>query len=263
MFDLTGKTVFITGGAGLLGKKHAEAVIEFGATAIVADYNIERAKQVSEELGKSAIAAYVNVNNKLEIEKAIDQFDKIDILINNAAKDPKVKKHDGLSPDTRFETMTEEFWLDGITTILNGTFLCSQVVCNKMLKTGGGVIINIASDLGVIAPDQRLYKQEGLSEEQQNVKPITYSAAKWGVIGMTKYLATYFADKNIRVNSLCPAGVYDNHPEEFVKRFTNLIPMGRMANVDEYKGAIVFLCSDASSYMTGSNLIIDGGRTSW
>lgn len=263
MFDLTGKTVFITGGAGLLGKKHAEAVIEFGATAIVADYNIERAKQVSEELGKSAIAAYVNVNNKLEIEKAIDQFDKIDILINNAAKDPKVKKHDGLSPDTRFETMTEEFWLDGIATILNGTFLCSQVVCNKMLKTGGGVIINIASDLGVIAPDQRLYKQEGLSEEQQNVKPITYSAAKWGVIGMTKYLATYFADKNIRVNSLCPAGVYDNHPEEFVKRFTNLIPMGRMANVDEYKGAIVFLCSDASSYMTGSNLIIDGGRTSW
>ena len=263
MFDLTGKTVFITGGAGLLGKKHAEAVIEFGATAIVADYNIERAKQVSEELGKSAIAAYVNVNSKLEIQKAIDQFDKIDILINNAAKDPKVKKHDGLSPDTRFETMTEEFWLDGITTILNGTFLCSQVVCNKMLKTGGGVIINIASDLGVIAPDQRLYKQEGLSEEQQNVKPITYSAAKWGVIGMTKYLATYFADKNIRVNSLCPAGVYDNHPEEFVKRFTNLIPMGRMANVDEYKGAIVFLCSDASSYMTGSNLIIDGGRTSW
>ena len=263
MFDLTGKTVFITGGAGLLGRKHAEAVIEFGATAIVADYNIERAKQVSEELGKSAIAAYVNVNNKLEIEKAIDQFDKIDILINNAAKDPKVKKHDGLSPDTRFETMTEEFWLDGIATILNGTFLCSQVVCNKMLKTGGGVIINIASDLGVIAPDQRLYKQEGLSEEQQNVKPITYSAAKWGVIGMTKYLATYFADKNIRVNSLCPAGVYDNHPEEFVKRFTNLIPMGRMANVDEYKGAIVFLCSDASSYMTGSNLIIDGGRTSW
>jgi NAD(P)-dependent dehydrogenase (short-subunit alcohol dehydrogenase family) len=263
MFDLTGKTALITGGAGLLGKKHAEAVIEFGATAIVADYNIQEAELVCQELGESAIPVYIDVNNKSDIEKAIGQFDKIDILINNAAKDPKVTKSGGLSPETRFESMTEEFWHDGISTILNGTFLCSQSICNKMLKTGGGVIINIASDLGVIAPDQRLYKQEGLTEQQQNVKPITYSAAKWGVIGMTKYLATYFADKNIRVNSLCPAGVYDNHPEEFVERFTNLIPMGRMANVDEYKGAIVFLCSDASSYMTGSNLIIDGGRTSW
>ena len=263
MFDLTGKTAYITGGAVLLGKQHAEVIIEFGGTAIVADQNIKAAKSVCKELGKSAIPIYVDVNNKSDIQAAADQFEKIDILINNAAKDPKVKKSGGLSPETRFETMTKEFWLDGISTILNGTFLCSQVIANKMLKSGGGVILNISSDLGIISPDQRLYQQEDLSEEQQNVKPITYSAAKWGVIGMTKYLATYFATKNIRVNSLCPAGVYDNHPEEFVERFTNLIPMGRMANIDEYKGAIIFLCSDASSYMTGSNLIIDGGRTSW
>ena len=125
-----------------------------------------------------------------------------------------------------------------------------------MIENGGGVILNISSDLGIIAPDQRIYDKDA-------PKPITYSASKWAIIGMTKYLAIYFADKNIRVNSLCPSGVYNSQPDEFVERLTNLIPMGRMANGDEYKGAVVFMCSDASSYMTGSNIIIDGGRTSW
>jgi len=256
LFDLTGKTALITGGAGLLGKKHAEAILEQGGTVILADYNQESLREAVTELGDSVIPAYMDVNNKSAIEEALKDFKQIDILINNAAKDPKVKTTGGLSRETQFETMTEEFWHEGINTILNGTFLCSQVVANKMLKTGGGVILNIASDLGVIAPDQRIYNRE-------TPKPITYSAAKWGVIGMTKYLATYFADRNIRVNSLCPAGVYVDQPDDFVERLANLIPMGRMAHVDEYKGAIIFLCSDASSYMTGANIIIDGGRTVW
>ena len=131
------------------------------------------------------------------------------------------------------------------------------------ISTISSHILNISSDLGVIAPDQRIYKQDGVEDNLQNVKPITYSAAKWAVVGMTKYLSVYFAQRGIRVNCLSPTGVYNNHPEDFVKKLSNIIPMGRMADIDEYKGAIVFLCSDASSYMTGENLVIDGGKTVW
>ena len=205
----------------------------------------------------------MDVTNPKSIQEVLDCYEKIDILINNAAKDPKVKKEDGLSPASRFETMTREYWFEGIDAAVNGTFFCSQAVANKMLATGGGVILNISSDLGVIAPDQRIYRKDGIAEEAQNVKPITYSAAKWAIIGMTKYLAVYFAKKGIRVNCLSPTGVYNNHPEDFVEKLSNIIPMGRMADIDEYKGAIAFLCSDASSYMTGTNLIIDGGKTIW
>jgi len=268
IFDLSGKTALITGGGGLLGPKHAEAVIEFGGTVVLGDHHEARAKEKSlylnDRYGKgSSISHYLDVTKKDSIKEVVDKYPKIDILINNAAKDPKVKKGGGLTTETRFETMTEAFWFEGIDAALNGTFLCSQVVSNQMLLNGGGVILNIASDLGIIAPDQRIYRKEGVDENSQNVKPITYSAAKWAIIGMTKYLAVYFAKKNIRVNCLSPTGVFNNHPEDFVERLSNIIPMGRMANIDEYKGAIVFLCSDASSYMTGENVIIDGGKTVW
>ena len=271
IFSLSGKIAFITGGAGLLGKRHAEAIIEAGGKAVIADCNFSAAEEVCAELNKKygnehdtcAWPIFVDVTNKATIERAANEYKQIDILINNAAKDPKIDDDGGLSPGNRFETMTEEFWHAGTEAILTGTVLCSQVISNKMLENGGGVIINIASDLAVIAPDQRIYKKPGLDDHQQNVKPITYSAAKWGVIGMTKYLATYFADRNIRVNSLSPGAVFGDEPDEFVNKLTNLIPMGRMAHVDEYKGAIVFLCSEASSYMTGENLVIDGGRATW
>tara|TARA_Y100000310_G_scaffold267365_1_gene279314 strand:- start:2455 stop:3282 length:828 start_codon:yes stop_codon:yes gene_type:complete len=268
IFDLTGKTVMITGAGGLLGPKHAEAVIEFGARAVITDHHEDRAYARAEELNSKygnecAIPFYMDVTNKESIQNVVDKLDRIDVLINNAAKDPKVKKEAGLTPDSRFETMTEAYWNEGVNAALNGTFYCSQAVSNKMLETGGGVILNIASDLGVIAPDQRLYRKEGLAEESQNVKPITYSAAKWAVVGMTKYLAVYFATRNIRVNCLSPTAVYNNHPEDFVDKLTNIIPMNRMSHIDEYKGAIVFLCSDASSYMTGENLVIDGGKSVW
>jgi NAD(P)-dependent dehydrogenase (short-subunit alcohol dehydrogenase family) len=263
LFDLTGKTALITGGGGLLGPKHAEAIVEYGGKVILADWHEDRAKEKAESIGKNATYEWLDVTDKSSIQKVVDKYEKIDILINNAAKDPKVKKGGGLTPDSRFETMTEDYWNEGIDACLNGTFLCSQVVSNKMLENGGGVILNISSDLGVIAPDQRLYLKEGLEDDQQNVKPITYSAAKWAVVGMTKYLSVYFAKRGIRVNCLSPTGVFNNHPEDFVKKLSNIIPMGRMADIDEYKGAIVFLCSDASSYMTGENLVIDGGKTVW
>ena len=146
---------------------------------------------------------------------------------------------------------------------LTGAFLVSQVFGAHMAAHGGGVIVNIASDLGVIAPDQRIYRQPGVPESEQPVKPVTYSVVKGGLVMLTKYLATYWAEQRVRVNALVPGGVYAGQPDDFVERLTNLIPMGRMANKDEYRSALVFLCSDASSYMTGSNLIVDGGRTCW
>jgi NAD(P)-dependent dehydrogenase (short-subunit alcohol dehydrogenase family) len=271
LFSLDSKIALITGGGGLLGPQHAEAIIEAGGRVILTDWHEDRAAKkalaLNEKYGQGYITKvwhhYMDVTDKSSIEKVLDRHPRIDILINNAAKDPKVKKDAGLTVESRFETMTEEYWREGIDAAINGTFLCSQVVGNSMLKTGGGVILNIASDLGLIAPDQRIYRKDGLEEDQQNVKPITYSAAKWAIIGMTKYLGVYFAKKNIRVNSLSPTAVYNDHPEDFVKKLTNLIPMGRMSNLDEYKGAIIFLCSQASSYMTGENMVIDGGKTVW
>jgi|TARA_B100001094_G_C18028727_1_gene718952 NAD(P)-dependent dehydrogenase (short-subunit alcohol dehydrogenase family) len=269
LFDLQKKTALITGGAGLLGPKHAEAILEHGGNCVLADWHLEKAQNKAEELnskfGEGRVkAVHMNVADKNSVTEAVNQIGLIDILINNAAKDPKVKKDSNLGPESRFENMTEEYWRSGIDAIINGTFFVTQAVCNKMIfQKTKGVVLNISSDLGVIAPDQRLYEQEGLEDDQQNVKPITYSAAKWSVIGMTKYLAVYFAKKNIRVNCLSPTGVFNNHPDDFVKKLSNIIPMGRMSDINEYKGAIVFMCSEASSYMTGENIVIDGGKTVW
>ena len=267
LFDLTGKTAVITGGGGLLAPKYAEALIEYGCSVLLVDNDVDKAiknaSTLKNKYGEDAniTAWHVDVTKKEDIQYICDRLDRIDILINNAALDPKITKTGGLTPESRFETMTYEYWQNGIDAILNGTFLCSQVVGNKMLKQGSGNIINIASDLAIIAPDQRIYENEKLSWEEQNVKPITYSAAKSAVVGMTKYLAVYFAKKNIRVNCLSPTGVYNDHPEDFVEKLSHIIPMGRMCNIDELKAAIVFLCSPNNTYMTGHNLIIDGGKT--
>jgi len=273
IFDLTDKVALITGAGGLLGPKHAEAILDFGGKVILTDWHLDRVQEkahiLSQKYGnENVFYEFMDVCDKNSIEKCLDNFEakglKIDILINNAAKDPKVKKEDSLKNDSRFENMSEQFWKEGIDAAINGTFLVSQSVTNRMLENDiKGVVLNISSDLGVIAPDQRIYRKNDLPESEQPVKPITYSAAKWAIIGMTKYLAVYFAQRGIRVNCLSPTGVYNNHPDDFVKKLSNIIPMGRMANIDEYKGAIVFLCSEASSYMTGENMVIDGGKTVW
>ena len=169
LFDLSGKTALITGGGGLLGPKHAEAIVEYGGKVILADWHEDRAKKKAEQIGDSATYHHMDVTDKKSIESVVEKYDKIDILINNAAKDPKVKKDGGLKPDSRFETMTENYWHEGIDAAMNGTFLCSQVVSNKMLENGGGVILNISSDLGVIAPDQRIYRKDNVEEDMQNV----------------------------------------------------------------------------------------------
>ncbi len=267
MFDLNKKTVLITGGCGLLGVQHAEAILEFGGEVILADIvsDAKRQRVVDSLIMKYNDAVissyYMDVTDKSSIQSVVDKINKIDVLINNAALDPKVES--GLEWKNKFEVLELESWNKTLDVTLTGTFLCSQVVVNKMLSTGleseycrdGGVILNIASDLSIISPDQRIYGD--------SVKPVSYGVAKAGVVNMTKYLSTYLAKKNIRVNSLSPAGVYNNQSDEFVSKFKNLIPMDRMAQPNELKGAVVFMCSDASSFMTGHNLVIDGGRTIW
>jgi len=258
IFSLEGRTALITGGAGLLGEMHAEAFLEHGGAVVIADYDLNRATAVRSALRTKystdkVSAAFIDVLDKKSIERVVMDNPDINVLINNAAKNPKVSQ--GSSVGSSFETMSMKQWRDGLDTTLDGAFLCSQVLCNKFLQDGFGVILNISSDLGVIAPDQRIY--------DNGKKPVTYSVSKFGLIGMTKYLATYYGDKNIRVNSVSPGGVFNGQPEDFVKRLSNLIPMGRMARRDEYKGAIVFLCSEASSYMTGENIVMNGGRAAW
>lgn len=162
---------------------------------------------------------------------------------------------------SRLENFSLENWNFQLNVGLTGAFLCSQAFGTAMATRGGGIILNIASDLAVIAPDQRLYRKPDVPEDSQPVKPVTYSVIKTALIGLTRYLASYWAQQGVRVNAISPGGVYNDQPAEFVARLANLIPLGRMARRDEYRAAIQFLCSPASSYMTGQNLVIDGGRS--
>ena len=270
MFDLTGKVYIVTGGGGLLGVQHAEAIAEFGGIPLLWDIDLERAEKaasnISVKYGVECQGMKVDITHKEEIatclKNMLAKYKNVDGLINNAAIDPKVDPNADTSW-SRFENFNLEAWSLDLSVGLTGAFLCSQIIGAYMSKNTGGVILNISSDLGIISPDQRLYHKQGLPDHKQPVKPVTYSVIKHGLIGLTKYLATYWAENNIRVNSLCPGGVYTNQPDEFLEKLHRLIPMGRMARIHEYKAAVVFLLSDASSYMTGQNLIIDGGRTCW
>ena len=270
-FNLKNNLAIITGGAGLLGKKHIEALIEAGADVIVFDINTTALEEVKEycfeKYQKEIFILNVDITKENEIENAkkliFSKYNKYpDILINNAAIDPKFEKSSKVNK-SRLENFDLNQWNLEISVGLTGAMLCSKIFGYEMANNKKGVILNIASDLGVIAPDQRLYKQDSLNDDEQNVKPVTYSVIKHGLVGLTKYIATYWADKGVRCNAFAPGGVFNNHPDEFLEKITNLIPMNRMARVDEYKSSILFLCSDASSYMNGATLNMDGGRSIW
>jgi NAD(P)-dependent dehydrogenase (short-subunit alcohol dehydrogenase family) len=270
LFDLTGRVVVITGGAGLLGQRHGEAVAGAGGIPVLADTRTDLQDKdgagFADRFGHRAAVIGVDITEPRSVEGLLEtvltKYGRVDVLINNAANNPKMEAGSDVE-FSRLESLTLEQWQADLAVGLTGAFLCSRVIGGEMARRGRGVIVNVASDLALIGPDQRLYRKPGLADELQPVKPVTYSVVKAGLLGLTRYLATYWATSGIRVNAISPGGVYTDQPEEFVRRLSDLIPLGRMARVDEYEGAILFLCSDASSYMTGANLVVDGGRTSW
>ncbi|MDP2875643.1 MAG: SDR family oxidoreductase, partial [Holophaga sp.] len=255
---------------GLLGLKHAEVIANAGGIPVLVDLAAakpeEKARELATRLHGRTLGISADITHPEHVNAMVDavlaEFGRIDILINNAANNPKMESATGTNW-TRLENFPLSVWEADIAVGLTGTFLCCQRIGVEMVRRGGGVIVNVASDLAVIAPDQRLYRKDGVPENQQPVKPVTYSIVKTGLLGLTRYLATYWAEAGVRVNSISPGGVNNGQAPEFVQRLSKLIPMGRMANADEYQGAILFLCSDASSYMTGTNLVVDGGRSCW
>ncbi len=271
-FSLEDHVVIITGGGGLLGRQHASAVLEAGGIPVLLELSEKALNDALEELaeqfpGTVILGLQADITRReslLEVrENVLREFGHIDGLINNAANNPKMEAPSDNMRAIQFENFPLEIWSQDLAVGLTGAFLCAQVFGEAMSERGKGVILNISSDLGLIAPDQRIYRKEGLTEKQQSIKPVTYSVVKHGLIGLTRYLATYYAEKGVRSNALCPAGVFNGQEEDFVKKLTNLVPMGRMADRDEYRGTIIYLLSEASRYMTGSVVVVDGGRTCW
>ena len=258
LFDLQGKVVIITGALGLLGTELSEAFAECGSRVVVVDLDQsaceESASTLTEKNNTEALGLGVDITSKDAVERMVEsvmtEFGKIDILINNA----QFKSGKFFAP---FEDFPLEDWEAVMAVNLTAVFLCSQVVGKQMIKQGKGSIINLASTYGVVAPDHRIYEGTKLG------CPAVYSASKGGVIMLTKYLATYWAGKGIRINAVTPHGLYNDHEEQFVKNFSSKSPLGRMSDRKEVVGALLYLASEASSYVTGHNLVVDGGWTAW
>ena len=266
-FDLTGRTAIVTGGAGLLGRQFCLALAEAGAAVVVADVDekeLAAAVAAIEAQGGQALPQLVNVADpdaaQEMVAAAVAAYGSVDILVNSAALDPKFDHTQEGAHASAFEEYPLDKWQQSLSVNLTGAFLATRAAVRQMLKQGSGVIVNICSTYGLGGPDQRIYQREGKAPEY---KPVDYSVTKAGILGFTRYLAAYYGDKNIRVNALSPGGVFNDHDDEFAQAYSARTILGRMANLDEMNGAMLFLCSDASSYMTGANLVVDGGWTAW
>jgi len=269
-FDLTGRVAVVTGGVGLLGAEFCRTLAEAGASIAVVDLNASASQGTADTLTKNgfntlAVPTDITQPDSVNamVEKVTSEFGRLDILVNSAALDPKfdpdaAKK--GIAPGA-FEDYPLDQWNAALNVNLTGMFLVTQACVKQMIaQKKKGSIINICSTYGLNGPDQRIYIKDG---ERVAFKPVYYTVTKAGVMGFTKYLAAYYAGTDIRVNALTPGGVYNNHDEYFVKNYSAKTIMGRMANKDEMNGALLFLASDASSYMTGNNVVVDGGWTAW
>ncbi len=270
-FDLTGRVAIVTGGAGLLGKEFSRTLAEAGAAVAVADLNEDAASAVADSLRKDGFRARgvkTDVTDpasvKQVVETTLNAFGRLEILVNSAALDPKVDPQalaQRTTPLGSFEDYPLDAWNTALNVNLTGMFLITQACVTPMLAQGKqGSIINICSTYGLNGPDQRIYRKE---DRPQTFKPVYYSVTKAGVLGFTKYLAAYYMGTQIRVNALTPGGVFNQHDDTFVAHYSAKTILGRMANKDEMNGGLLFLASDASSYMTGANLVVDGGWTAW
>jgi len=268
LFTLKDRVALITGGAGLLGVQHAEVIAAAGGIPILLDLDEARADAAAQKLATQfhvdAWGAAVDITDQAALQaflaRVLERHGRIDILINNAANNPKVESQVGFS---RVENFPLHQWDADMEVGLKGAFLCAQVFGAEMAKRSSGVIINISSEYGLNAPDQRLYRIEGLPEEEQPVKPVTYTIVKSGIIGMTKYFATYWGARGVRSNCITIAGVFNGQSDEFVNRYVHAVPLGRMARPNEYQGSILYLCADASRFLNGANLVVDGGKSCW
>ena len=269
-FDLTGRVAVITGGVGLLGAEFCRTLAEAGAAVAVVDLNGPASQAVADTLtssGYKALPVLTDITRPdsvgVAVEQVLSAFGRIDILVNSAALDPKFDPdavNKGITPGA-FEDYPLELWNSALDVNLTGMFLMTQACVKPMIEQGKkGSIINICSTYGLNGPDQRIYVKEG---KRVAFKPVYYTVTKAGVMGFTKYLAAYYAGTEIRVNALTPGGVFNNHEDYFVKNYSAKTILGRMASKDEMNGALLFLASDASSYMTGNNVVVDGGWTAW
>jgi NAD(P)-dependent dehydrogenase (short-subunit alcohol dehydrogenase family) len=265
LFNLKNKTAIITGALGLIGKEHCRALSEADANVVVADVDEKMCKEFASTLSMNSIGIGVDVTNpesiKILRDRILEKFGHIDILVNNAAINDMFENPKAASEQSKFENYPLELWQKSVDVNLTGVFLCSQILGYEMAKQKSGSIINIASTYGISAPDQSLYiKDDGT---QSFYKPPAYSATKGAVIMFTRYLASYWGKDGVRVNTLTPGGVENNQDEFFIQKYSAKTILGRMAKPTDYKGALIFLASDASNYMTGANLVVDGGWTAW
>jgi NAD(P)-dependent dehydrogenase (short-subunit alcohol dehydrogenase family) len=266
-FSLKGKSAIVTGGAGMLGKEFCRTFGEAGANIVVADLNAELALAAAAALrqdGYNAIHVALDVTQPESaaamVEACVEDFGSLDVIVNSAAMDPKFDASQAGQHRNTFEDYPLEMWKQAVDVNLTGVFLCCQAAARQMAAQGAGSIINICSTYGLVPPDQRIYEKPG---QPKQFKPAFYTTTKAGVLGLTKYIASYYAGTKIRANCLTPGGVYNNHDETFTRNYSYRTIMGRMAEKDEMNGALLFLASEASSYMTGGNVIVDGGWTAW
>ena len=266
LFSLAGRVVLVTGGAGLLGQVFCQAFVEAGANIAIVDLNKDAANAVASKIAKSknqkVIAVECDVTSPQSVSKMVQsvvtQLGRIDVLVNNAAS--KGSNLDAFFEP--FESYSLQTWREVMSVNIDGLFLVAQAVGNQMKKQGGGSIIQTSSIYGVVAPDQRIYQGSEYNGRAINT-PAVYSASKAAVNGLTSYLSTYWAISKIRVNSLTPGGIASGQNEEFNKKYSNRVPLGRMGEASELVGALIYLASDASSYVTGQNIIVDGGLSAW